>query len=116
MSIPLRQQLKVARYIIVKLLKGEEKYPLTLMLEPLFQCNLECPGCGKIDYEKNILQQRMSVEECIHAADECGAPMVSLAGGEPLVHKDVKEIVEGLIQRGKFVYLCTNAILLENKL
>ncbi|HLQ85324.1 MAG TPA: adenosyl-hopene transferase HpnH [Salinisphaeraceae bacterium] len=116
MSIPIRQQAKVASYIIGKRLKGEKKYPLTLMLEPLFQCNLECPGCGKIDYEKNILQQRMSLAECLHAADECGAPMVSLAGGEPLVHKDVDAIVDGLIKRGKYVYLCTNAILLEKKL
>ena len=116
MSIPVKQQAKVASYIIGKKLKGEKKYPLTLMLEPLFQCNLECPGCGKIDYEKNILQQRLSVEQCLQAVDECGAPMVSLAGGEPLVHKEVDQIVAGMIERGKFVYLCTNAILLEKKL
>ncbi len=116
MSIPIRQQAKVASYIIGKRLKGEKKYPLTLMLEPLFQCNLACPGCGKIDYESHILKQRLSVEECLHAVDECGAPMVSLAGGEPLVHKDIKQIVEGIVARGKYLYLCTNAILLERKL
>jgi hopanoid biosynthesis associated radical SAM protein HpnH len=116
MSIPVRQQLKVATYIIGQKLRGVKRYPLTLMLEPLFQCNLACPGCGKIDYDSHILKQRLSVEECMHAVDECGAPMVSLAGGEPLIHKDIKEIVEGFIARGKYVYLCTNAILLEKKL
>lgn len=116
MGVPVKQQIKVATYIIAKRLKGEKKYPLTLMLEPLFQCNLACPGCGKIDYEKNILKERMSYGECMHAVEECGAPMVSLAGGEPLVHKDVQKIVEGMIERGKFVYLCTNAVLLEKKL
>ncbi|MGH8154719.1 MAG: radical SAM protein, partial [Rhodanobacteraceae bacterium] len=112
MSIPIRQQLKVASYIIGKKLKGEKKYALTLMLEPLFQCNLACPGCGKIDYDSHILKQRLTYEECMRAVDECGAPMVSLAGGEPLIHKDIKEIVEGFIARGKYVYLCSNAILL----
>lgn len=116
MSIPVRQQLKVAAYILNKKLHGVKRYPLTLMLEPLFQCNLACPGCGKIDYEDHTLKRRLSVEECMHAVDECGAPMVSLAGGEPLIHKDVKEIVEGFIAKGKYVYLCTNAILLEKKL
>ena len=116
MSIPVRQQLKVAAYILGRRLHGVKRYPLTLMLEPLFQCNLECPGCGKIDYESHILKQRLNVDECMHAIDECGAPMVSLAGGEPLIHKDVKAIVEGFIARGKYVYLCTNAILLEKKL
>lgn len=116
MGIPLVQQYRVARYILGKKIHHEKRYPLTLMLEPLFQCNLACPGCGKIDYESHILKQRMSVEECMHAVDECGAPMVSLAGGEPLVHKDIKEIVDGIIARDKFLYLCTNAILLEKKL
>src|SRR5690625_30243 len=116
MAVPVKQQMKVATYIIGKKLKGEKKYPLTLMLEPLFQCNLACPGCGKIDYEDDILRQRLSYEECMEAVDECGAPMVSLAGGEPLVHKDIKRIVEGFIAKGKFVYLCTNAVLLEKKL
>ncbi|HJP97578.1 MAG TPA: adenosyl-hopene transferase HpnH [Rhodanobacteraceae bacterium] len=116
MSIPVRQQFKVASYIIGRRLRGVKRYPLTLMLEPLFQCNLACPGCGKIDYDSHILKQRLSVEECLAAVDECGAPMVSIPGGEPLVHKDIKEIVEGIIARGKYVYLCTNAILLEKKL
>ncbi|MGH8307298.1 MAG: adenosyl-hopene transferase HpnH [Gammaproteobacteria bacterium] len=116
MSIPLVQQYRVARYVIGKKLKGEKRYPLTLMLEPLFQCNLACPGCGKIDYDAPILKQRLSVEECLAAVDECGAPMVSIPGGEPLIHKDIKQIVEGIIARRKFVYLCTNAILLEKKL
>ncbi|HET7569845.1 MAG TPA: adenosyl-hopene transferase HpnH [Gammaproteobacteria bacterium] len=116
MSIPLAQQLRVAQYIIGQRIKRVERYPLTLMLEPLFQCNLACPGCGKIDYESNILKLRLSVEECMHAVDECGAPMVSLAGGEPLVHQDIKAIVDGFIARGKYIYLCTNAILLEKKL
>ncbi|HVX05777.1 MAG TPA: adenosyl-hopene transferase HpnH [Rhodanobacteraceae bacterium] len=116
MSIPVRQQLKVASYIIGRRLRGVTRYPLTLMLEPLFQCNLACPGCGKIDYDSHILKQRLSVEECLAAVDECGAPMVSIPGGEPLIHKDIKQIVEGIIARGKYVYLCTNAILLEKKL
>ena len=116
MSIPVRQQLKVARYIIGRRLRGVTRYPLTLMLEPLFQCNLACPGCGKIDYDSHILKQRLSVEECLGAVDECGAPMVSIPGGEPLIHHDIKQIVEGIIARGKYVYLCTNAILLEKKL
>ncbi len=116
MSIPVRQQLKVASYIIGRRLRGVKRYPLTLMLEPLFQCNLACPGCGKIDYDSHILKQRLTVEECLAAVDECGAPMVSIPGGEPLIHKDIKQIVEGIIARGKYVYLCTNAILLEKKL
>ncbi|MGH8216836.1 MAG: adenosyl-hopene transferase HpnH [Rhodanobacteraceae bacterium] len=116
MSIPGRQQLKVASYMIGRKLRGVKRYPLTLMLEPLFQCNLACPGCGKIDYDSHILKQRLSVEECLAAVDECGAPMVSIPGGEPLIHKDIKQIVEGIIARGKYIYLCTNAILLEKKL
>ncbi|MGH8128735.1 MAG: adenosyl-hopene transferase HpnH [Gammaproteobacteria bacterium] len=116
MSVPIKQQAKIASYIIGKKLKGEKKYPLVLMLEPLFQCNLACPGCGKIDYEDDILRQRMSVEECMEAVDECGAPVVSIPGGEPLIHKDIKAIVEGIIVRKKFVYLCTNAVLLDKKL
>ena len=116
MSVPLRQQAKIAKYILGKKLRGETKYPLVLMLEPLFQCNLACPGCGKIDYEDDTLKKRLSVEECLAAVDECGAPVVSIPGGEPLIHKDIKAIVDGIIARGKFVYLCTNAILLEKKL
>ncbi|HXS74335.1 MAG TPA: adenosyl-hopene transferase HpnH [Rhodanobacteraceae bacterium] len=116
MGIPLIQQYRVARYVLGKKLRGIKRYPLTLMLEPLFQCNLACPGCGKIDYENDILKRRMSVEEALHAVDECDAPMVSIPGGEPLIHKQIVEIVEGIIARKKFVYLCTNAILLKQKL
>jgi len=116
MGIPLVQQYRVARYVLGRRLRGIKRYPLTLMLEPLFQCNLACPGCGKIDYEKDILKRRMSTEEALRAVDECGAPMVSIPGGEPLIHKDIVQIVEGIIARKKFVYLCTNAILLKQKL
>ena len=112
MSVPLIQQYRVARYILSNRLRGVRQYPLVLMLEPLFQCNLACSGCGKIDYPEEILKRRMSVEEALKAVDECGAPMVSLAGGEPLVHKELPAIVEGIVSRKKFVYLCTNAILL----
>ncbi len=116
MGIPVIQQLRVGSYILSKKLKGEKRYPLVLMLEPLFQCNLECAGCGKIDYEDDILKRRLSAEEALKAVDECGAPMVSIPGGEPLIHKEIVEIVEGITSRKKFVYLCTNALLLEKKL
>jgi hopanoid biosynthesis associated radical SAM protein HpnH len=112
MSIPLVQTYRVARYLVARKLRGEQRYPLVLMLEPLFQCNLACAGCGKIDYPKEILQKRLSVEEALRAVDECGAPIVSIPGGEPLIHKEMPQIVEGIIARKKFVYLCTNAILL----
>jgi len=113
MSVPLLQQYRVGKYIISKKLKGIEKYPLVLMLEPLFRCNLACAGCGKIDYPKEILDKRLSFDECMQAIDECGAPIVSIAGGEPLIHKEMERIVNGFIERKKFVYLCTNAILLK---
>ncbi len=116
MSVPIIQQFRVARYILGKKLRGEKRYPLVLMLEPLFQCNLACSGCGKIDYDEEILQKRMSVEDALNAVDECGAPMISIPGGEPLIHKDLPSIVEGIISRKKFVYLCTNAILLPKKI
>src|SRR5260370_20698881 len=93
-----------------------ERSPLVLMLEPLFRCNLACAGCGKIDYPDEILNLRLSVDECVQAADECGAPIVSIAGGEPLVHKEMPAIVRALVARNKFVYLCTNALLLHKKL
>jgi hopanoid biosynthesis associated radical SAM protein HpnH len=112
MSIPLIQMYRVARYLAAKKLRGQKRYPLVLMLEPLFQCNLACAGCGKIDYPKDILQQRVSVEDALRAVDECGAPIVSIPGGEPLIHKEMPQIVEGIVARKKFVYLCTNAILL----
>ena len=116
MGVPLRQQLKVGSYVLGKRLRGERRYPLVLMLEPLFRCNLKCAGCGKIDYPKEILDQRLSVEECLSAVDECGAPIVSIAGGEPLIHKEMPEIVQGFVQRKKFVYLCTNALLLKKRI
>src|SRR5580658_8235670 len=112
MAIPLLQMYRVAKYLAVRKLRGDKRYPLVLMLEPLFQCNLACAGCGKIDYPKEILQKRVSVEEALRAVDECGAPIVSIPGGEPLIHKEMPQIVEGIIARKKFVYLCTNAILL----
>ena len=116
MGIPLIQKIKVAKYILEQKIKGNKKYPLVLMLEPLFRCNLSCAGCGKIDYPDEILNKRMSLKECLEAVDECGAPIVSIPGGEPLVHTEIGEIVQGIIDKGKFVYLCTNAILLEKKL
>jgi hopanoid biosynthesis associated radical SAM protein HpnH len=115
-SVPLIQQFRVGSFILKQRLKGNSKYPLVLMLEPLFRCNLACVGCGKIDYPDHILDKRLSVEECLGAADECGAPVVSIAGGEPLLHKEIGAIVDGLIERRKFVYLCTNALILEKKL
>ena len=113
MSIPLLQMYRVGRYVIERRLRGDERYPLVLMLEPLFQCNLACAGCGKIDYPKEVLQQRMNVADALRAVDECGAPIVSIAGGEPLIHHELPEIVAGIVARRKFVYLCTNAILLS---
>jgi len=113
MSIPLLQMYRVARYLAARKLRGDKRYPLVLMLEPLFQCNLACAGCGKIDYPKEILQKRVSVEDALRAVDECGAPMVSIPGGEPLIHKEMPQIVEGIVARKKFIYLCTNAILLS---
>jgi hopanoid biosynthesis associated radical SAM protein HpnH len=114
--VPLLQQLRVGAYILKKRFKGEPRYPLVLMLEPLFRCNLACAGCGKIDYPDEILNKRLSVEDCLAAAEECGAPIVSIAGGEPLLHREIDAIVDGLIRRKRFVYLCTNALLLEKKL
>jgi hopanoid biosynthesis associated radical SAM protein HpnH len=115
-AIPLHQTLRVGAYVVAQHLKGVQRYPLVLMLEPLFRCNLACAGCGKIDYPDAILNQRLSVEECLGAVDECGAPVVVLAGGEPLLHRDIDKIAQGIIARKKFVYLCTNALLLEKKL
>ena len=112
MGVPLFQAYKVGRYIASQKLRGIKRYPLVLMLEPLFQCNLACAGCGKIDYPKETLQKRVSVEDAMRAVDECGAPMVSIPGGEPLIHKEMPQIVAGIVARKKFVYLCTNAILL----
>ncbi|MEN7529612.1 MULTISPECIES: adenosyl-hopene transferase HpnH [unclassified Cupriavidus] len=116
MAIPFLQVARVGAYIARKHLTGQKRYPLALMLEPLFRCNLACSGCGKIDYPDPILNQRLSVAECLEAVDECGAPVVSIAGGEPLLHKDMPEIVRGIMARKRFVYLCTNALLLEKKI
>ena len=112
MGIPLRQSLTILRYVLRQRLRGVERYPMVLMLEPLFRCNLACAGCGKIDYPEEILDRRLSPAECMAAIDECGAPVVSIAGGEPLIHREMPEIVRGFVARKKFVYLCTNAILL----
>ncbi|MGB1800122.1 MAG: adenosyl-hopene transferase HpnH [Gammaproteobacteria bacterium] len=116
MGVPLIQQYKMGKYILGKKLSGQKKYPLVLMLEPLFRCNLACAGCGKIDYPKEILDKRLSYEDCMSAIDECGAPVVSIAGGEPLIHKEMDKIVKGYIEKKKFVYLCTNAILLKKNM
>lgn len=116
MTVPLLQAAKVGSYIIKQKLKGNDKYPLVLMLEPLFRCNLACAGCGKIDYPDEILNQRLSLEDCLDAVDECDAPVVAIPGGEPLLHKEMGEIVAGIVARKKFVSLCTNALLLEKKL
>ena len=116
MSVPLRQVARVGAYVVKQHVLGRKRYPLVLMLEPLFRCNLACSGCGKIDYPNEILNQRLSVADALGAADECGAPVVSIAGGEPLLHKEMPQIVEGLLARGKFIYLCTNALLLEKKM
>ncbi len=116
MGIPLIQQIRVGSYILGNKFRGIDRYPLVLMLEPLFRCNLACPGCGKIDYEDSVLNKRLSLDECLAAVDECGAPIVSIPGGEPLLHKEIGAIVSGIVARKKFVYLCTNGLLLEKKL
>lgn len=116
MGIPLKQSVKVGWYVLKNRLRGRERFPLVLMLEPLFRCNLECAGCGKIQYPPEILKRNLSKEECWAAAEECGAPVVSIAGGEPLLHPEIAEIVKGYVERKLFVYLCTNAILLEKHL
>ena len=116
MTVPMRQVARVGAYVVKQHILGRKRYPLVLMLEPLFRCNLACSGCGKIDYPGEILNQRLSVADALAAADECGAPVVSIAGGEPLLHKEMPEIVRGLLARKKFIYLCTNALLLEKKM
>jgi len=116
LSIPFLQVARVGAYVVRQHLAGRKRYPLALMLEPLFRCNLACNGCGKIDYPDEILDQRLSIEECLQAVDESGAPVVSIAGGEPLLHRDMPAIVEGIMARKRFVYLCTNALLMEKKL
>jgi len=116
MAVPISQMWTVASYVLKQKIKGNKRYPLVLMLEPLFRCNLSCAGCGKIQYPAHILKKDLTPEECFRAAEECGAPMVSIPGGEPLLHPRIKEIVEGLVARKKYVYMCTNAILLKDNL
>jgi hopanoid biosynthesis associated radical SAM protein HpnH len=115
-GVPLIAQVRIGAYLLKQRLLGRQRFPLVLMLEPLFRCNLACAGCGKIDYPDEILNKRLSVKECLDAVDECGAPAVAIPGGEPLLHKEIGEIVAGIVARKKFVSLCTNALLLEKKL
>jgi hopanoid biosynthesis associated radical SAM protein HpnH len=116
MGIPVAQTLAVARHVLKQRLARRERYPFVLMLEPLFRCNLSCTGCGKIQYPTPLLKKHLSVQDCVAASDECGAPIVSIAGGEPLLHPQIADIARGLVERKRFVYLCTNALLLEQKL
>ena len=116
MAIQLQQALTVGKYLVTQRLLGRKRFPLVLMLEPLFRCNLACSGCGKIQHPTEILKQNLTPEECFAAVEECGAPVVSIPGGEPLLHPQIDEIVEGLVARKKFVYLCTNGLLLEKSL
>jgi hopanoid biosynthesis associated radical SAM protein HpnH len=116
MFLPFFKERRIAAYLLKQKLMGRKRYPLVLMLEPLFRCNLACAGCGKIDYPDPILNRRLSVQECLDAAEECGAPMVAIPGGEPLIHREIGEIVKGLVAQKRFVSLCTNALLLEKKL
>jgi hopanoid biosynthesis associated radical SAM protein HpnH len=116
MQVPFLKEIRIGAYILAQKLRGRKRYPLVLMLEPLFRCNLACFGCGKIDYPDPILNRRLSVKECLDAVDECSAPMVAIPGGEPLIHKEIGDIVKGIVARKKFVSVCTNALLLEKKL
>jgi hopanoid biosynthesis associated radical SAM protein HpnH len=116
MGIPFRQNIAISKYLLKNKVRRREKFPLIVELEPLFACNLECPGCGKIQYPTEVLRKRVSVDEAVAAMEECGAPMVSIAGGEPLLHPQIGEMVGELVKRKRFVYLCTNAVLLRRKL
>jgi hopanoid biosynthesis associated radical SAM protein HpnH len=116
MPVPISQAWTVATYVLKQKLLGRKRYPFVLMLEPLFRCNLACAGCGKIQYPPHILKKELTPEECFKAVDECGTPMVSIPGGEPLMHTQIDKIVEGLVARKKYIYLCTNALLLKEKL
>jgi hopanoid biosynthesis associated radical SAM protein HpnH len=116
MPVPISQMWTVASYVLKQKMQGRKQYPLVLMLEPLYRCNLACAGCGKIQYPAHVLKRELSPEECFKAVDECGAPMVSIPGGEPLMHSQIEKIVEGLVARKKYIYLCTNALLLKEKL
>ena len=116
MPVPLRQRAKIAWYLTKQRVRGVERFPLVVELEPLFACNLACAGCGKIQYPAHILKQRMGVEQAVAAIEESGAPVVSIAGGEPLIHPEIHEIAKALTDRKKFVYLCTNALLMQKKM
>jgi len=116
MPVPISQAWTVASYVLKQKIKGRKQYPLVLMLEPLYRCNLACAGCGKIQYPAHVLKRELSPEECFQAVEECGTPMVSIPGGEPLMHAQIDKIVEGLVARKKYIYLCTNALLLKEKL
>jgi hopanoid biosynthesis associated radical SAM protein HpnH len=116
MSMPMRQSLRVARYLVGQKLRRRERFPLLLELEPLFACNLKCAGCGKIQQPASLLKRRMPVEQALAAVEECGAPMISIAGGEPLMHPEIHTLVAELVRRKKFVFLCTNAVLLPKKI
>ena len=114
--VPISQAWTVASYVLTQKLKGRKRYPLVLMLEPLFRCNLACAGCGKIQYPDHVLNKRLTPQQCFDAVEECGAPMVSIPGGEPLIHNEIDQIVAVLVERKKYIYLCTNALLLKRKL
>src|SRR5271169_254113 len=116
MPVSAKQAMAVGSYIFKQKLKGNKKYPLVLMLDPLYRCNLACAGCGKIQYPEEILKKCMTPEQAFAAADDCGAPMVNIAGGEPLIHPQIKEMVDGFVARKKFLYVCSNALLLKRKL
>src|SRR5918911_2190812 len=116
MSVPVRQQLRIGKYLMTQKLRKVEKFPLIVEPEPLFQCNLACAGCGKIQHPDHVLRRRMPVEQAVGAIEESGAPMVSIAGGEPLVHPEIHTIASELIRRKRFVYLCTNGLLLKKKM
>lgn len=116
MPVPISQMYTVARYVLSQKFRGRKRYPLVLMLEPLFRCNLACAGCGKIQYPAHILKSELSLEECLNAVEECGAPMVSIPGGEPLLYTHIRELVQELVKRKKYIYLCTNALKLKEAL
>lgn len=116
MSIPVVQKVRIGAYIIRQILLQKQRFPLVLMLEPLYRCNLHCRGCGKLAHSDNVLNKQLSVEECVNAANECGAPVVSIAGGEPLLHQGAPEVVKQITKRKRFVYLCTNALLVKKRI
>jgi hopanoid biosynthesis associated radical SAM protein HpnH len=116
MSMPFRQSVRLGAYLMKQKALKRDKFAILMELEPLYACNLKCAGCGKIQQTHDWLKQRMSVEQAVAAVEECGAPMVSIAGGEPLMHKEIDEIVRQLLDRNKIVFLCTNAVLMPKHL